>query len=581
MAKKDRVFVDPFESLPNDKSDEPPPPRKLRTEIPPDPVEPPQYEANRKGRDAADHNPKVDQAVKDVGVAWNPDALVDRLVRFCEEISGIPNFRFYEYQKEFAKRLIWAVLNNEAVELTVLIARQSGKTEVVCDVIVGLCILMPALAKVFPDKLGQFSRGFWVGVFAPRDWQVQTDVERISARMKAPITKEIMSDPELGVVPMKKLVLSNGSQVFAHTASPMTFVESKTVHLLVVEEAQDMDKMVVQKSLQPMLASTAGVLLKIGTSNTKRCEFLEAIGRNKRKSLNFRDWRKRQHFEYDYRICQQYSDYYRRHIEREKETLGEDSDAFRMSYGLVWILERGMFISPLDMDALEDPKREALTACDGTGLSVSAHLVAGLDIGKSKDSTILTIGAAYPETRTSEGFMSVAVLAWFEFLGDDHESQYHQIVPLLREFRVKSLAIDSTGMGDVHADRYAANMPNIAVIPTVFSLPMKSQLYKTLDREMRAKRISIPGGPNTRKMRLYKRFRFQMETLEKEYKGAYMVCHHPKDDADAHDDYPDSLALMLHAAYNDAMPQIEHTMASLLDPMPGGGGRRRNWILRG
>lgn len=136
-------------------------------------------------------------------------------------------------------------------------------------------------------------------------------------------------------------------------------------------------------------------------------------------------------------------------------------------------------------------------------------------------------------------------------------------------------------MGDPIADRYAANLRGVEVIPVFFSIQAKSDIYKRLDREIRSRRLSIPAGPNTRRTRVYRRWRTQMEDLEKDYRGSYMCCQAPPDDPDAHDDFSDSLALCIHAAYSDSMPEVEMGMSSLIGGRTARTSRRnRNPILR-
>lgn len=571
--KEDFDFSDPFQEMAPLAVDPPRPGRNVLTSESPDPetyIDEPLTAAEQ----------ELEERVLDETAAadWDPFFVTDRVLYFCESLTEIRGFKFFKYQEEFARRVIYSLVVNDGEEITALFSRQSGKTEAICDVIIGCSLLLPALAKVYPQQLDLYDQGLWTGVFAPVDWLVQTDVERMQGRLHCETTQDIMQDPELQVREVTKFRFSNKSRIFHHTANPQTYIESKTLHLLIIEEAQDADKMVVQKSLHPMCAATNGSIVKIGTSNTKKCEFLDAIKRNRRRQRKHKGWWKKTHFEFNYLICQRFNPRYKRFIEKEKERLGEDSDAFRMSYGLEWILERGMFVAPVELDAIEDRKRDAVrsfTEAFGNKGPLT-QTVAGLDIGKSQDSTVLTIGLPHWQTRSAEGFFDTDILAWFEWLGDDHESQYHQIVPLLREFHVRRLAVDSTGVGDAVTDRYHHNLPDVEVLRTVFSSPTKSDLYKMLDREIRGRRISVPAAVNTRKTRVYKHWRGQMEDLEKEYRGAYLKVQAPKDDPDAHDDFADSMALLVHAAYANIMPEVEETMSSLLRF----GGRGRNAFLR-
>ena len=65
---------------------------------------------------------------------------------------------------------------------------------------------------------------------------------------------------------MARLELSNGSFLAGQVASKQSKIESKTYDLVIVEEAQDVDDLIVSKSIEPMLSSTAGTLIKVGTT---------------------------------------------------------------------------------------------------------------------------------------------------------------------------------------------------------------------------------------------------------------------------------------------------------------------------
>ena len=114
-----------------------------------------------------------------------------------------------------------------------------------------------------------------------------------------------------------------------------------------------------------MSAAVNGTIVKIGTSNNQICDFLETIRRNKRMDIENSRKRgyRRKHYEYDYKVAMKYNPLYKKFIEKEKRRLGEDSDAFRMSYKLEWILERGMFVSPEMLDKIEDRGLKHMESC--------------------------------------------------------------------------------------------------------------------------------------------------------------------------------------------------------------------------
>ena len=176
------------------------------------------------------------------------DDLVAKCLVFTEELSGIT---FFPYQRQFAARMIESILIGDGATLTFLCSRQSGKTQSVANTLAALMILLPRLAKVFPDLLGKFSRGFWVGVFAPTEDQVETMYGRIVDCLTSEEAVEILMDPEVddkteakgAVLKLKK----SGSLVRMRTANPKAKVESKTYHVIIGDETQEIDEFMWDK----------------------------------------------------------------------------------------------------------------------------------------------------------------------------------------------------------------------------------------------------------------------------------------------------------------------------------------------
>lgn len=314
------------------------------------------------------------------------------------------------------------------------------------------------------------------------------------------------------------------------------------------------NNMVSSNSIHPMGAATNATLIKIGTPNTKKSSFYNTIRRNIRAQQNY--GAVQNHFQFDYKIVQKYNPRYKKYIEKEIERLGYDSDEFRMAYRLHFILERGMFVTE---DVLRDCYDEKLKLKESSALPCAA----GIDIGKSQDSTVVTIleldwDNAYVNEKTGQVYPLKRLIGWLELKGDDHEVQFFQILDFLRNYNLKSLFIDSTGKGDSVADRFVYALPDVHVEPYPFSRPSKSEMWKALHREILGRRILIPYHSRTRRLRTFRRFESQMLDLEKDYVGGYMVCKHP-DVKGAHDDYPDSLGLANLAAEAEFMPEVEVT----------------------
>lgn len=499
-----------------------------------------------------------------------PDSLkdtVEKVLTFCEAVAGVA---YYPYQREIGRRIIESLITNDGEEISALLSRQAGKSEIIAGIICGCMILLPTLSKLCPHlkELSKFKDGLWAGVFAPTFDQAHTTYERIKLRIRSKHSEMILRDPEVDIGFKKdgggEILLSNGSLVRLQSASISAQIESKTYHLIIIEEAQDADSFKVRKSIHPMAAAVNGSIIKVGTCSVNKSDFYEVIQRNKNRMK--KKGAKYNHFEYDYKIVQKYNPNYRKFIAKEKERLGETSDEFLMSYALVWMLERGMFIAEDQLNKLAQPYDTIETSDD--------VCVAGIDLGKKNDSTVVTILAQVAETTDGEGRFVKKVLNWLELVGDDFESQYFQILDFLKRYRIEKVIIDATGAGDVMADRLINHL-GCEVIPFLFSTPKKSELYKKLSQEMLSERVIFPNKAKTKKLRTHKKFLDQIKALEKRWQGQYMVCAHPNA-KDAHDDYPDSLALANWGFTVDMMPELECT-----DNFVFFGKRERNPLLSG
>ena len=73
--------------------------------------------------------------------------LVKKLVVFTEEFCAV---EFFPYQIPIAYRFIESVVIGDGEELTLIATRQSGKSEVLSNIIASLMVILPKLSKVYP-----------------------------------------------------------------------------------------------------------------------------------------------------------------------------------------------------------------------------------------------------------------------------------------------------------------------------------------------------------------------------------------------------------------------------------------------
>jgi len=183
-------------------------------------------------------------------------ALINKIMAFMEMLVG---YQLHPYQEPLARRILESVIINDGEEITALASRQSGKSETIANTVATMMVILPRLAKMYPDLLGKFGDGIWVGMFAPIQSQVETLYGRTVSRLTSERALEVLGDPEIddmatkspGVIRNIKLK-NSGSTLMMMTANPRAKIESKSFHLIIIDECQEADDFVVSKSIAPM-----------------------------------------------------------------------------------------------------------------------------------------------------------------------------------------------------------------------------------------------------------------------------------------------------------------------------------------
>lgn len=482
-------------------------------------------------------------------VSFDAHFITGKIMDFGKVLTGIP---LYSYQEEIAYRIIYSVITFEGSVLTVLLSRQSGKSETMAFVIDTLTVLLPALAKIIPD-LEQFSNGFRVGLFAPQSDQVVTTYARAMTRLTSANAEMVLSDPDL-LVSLEsevRLNLSNGSFLAGQVASKQSKIESKTYDLIIIEEAQDTDDFLVTKSIEPMLTATGGTLVKVGTTGVTKNHFWYEIQANRNHDRKIPDKRLRNHFEYAYKEIisarrhqfeidhKKFHLNYEADILRKKERWGEDSQAFKLAYALVWDLESGMLISDKEFNTLLNRKLGFQEPSTGD------YVVAGLDIGKAPAETVLTIAKVwYTDDPFEKPYKQI--LAWVCLGGLDYEAQHHEILNYIVEYNISTIFADYTGVGKPVVDRlvYACG-EYVNIEPYTFTAQSKSDMWYNFTSDIQTRRLIVPANRVVRSTSEFQKFEEQMKNCQKYFNGAYMVCEKSEG---YFDDMVDSCALMCLAA---------------------------------
>lgn len=512
---------------------------------------------------------EVESAFVGKSVSFDAHDITSKIIEFGKALTGMS---LYKYQEEAVYAIIYSVITFSGDVKTMLFSRQSGKSEAMAFIVDTLSVLLPALGKFIPD-LEQFSTGFRVGLFAPQSDQVQTTYSRAMTRISSANAEIVLSDPDIDVYleSSARLQLSNGSYLAGQVASKQSKIESKTYDMVIVEEAQDVDDLIVSKSIEPMLSSTAGTLIKVGTTGMTKNHFYYEIQHNRQLDRKEKDQRIRNHFEFDYKRIikdrrEQYAkDNKRFHLNyeadilRKKERWGVDSQAFKLAYALIWDLDSGMLLTDKEYIGITNKK---------LGLQMpntTDYVVAGLDIAKSPAETVLTIGKKL-NVEDSFDRPYVQILAWIALGGLDYEAQHHIIMDCIVDFNIQVMYTDYTGVGKAVVDRlmYACG-EYVDIVPYTFSAQSKSDMWFNLTSFIQSRRLVVPANPKTRATTEYLKFEEQMKNCQKYFNGSYMVCE--KSDG-YFDDFVDSCALMCLAVTEEE--KVENEMEVLDNPLYGG-----------
>lgn len=479
------------------------------------------------------------------------DRILDKLLLVVDELSGHP---LYGYQKPFARRLLESLIINDGATVTALFSRQSGKSETVANVVAAAMVMLPILAKVFPELLDKYAEGVWVGVFAPTDEQTDIIFGRIVARLTSEHATAFLADPDIDDEVGKGrggghiLLKRNGSFIRRQTAHPRASIEGRTYHLMIIDECQDADERVVNKSIAPMGASTNATMVMIGTPSFHKGVFYKTIKINQRTAT--KRGHRTNHFQADWKEVAKWNKNYERFVKKEMLRVGEDSDEFRLSYRLHWLLDKGMFTTSERLDELGDTSMQTVAAWHKT------PVVVGIDPARKQDSTIVTVVWVNWDFTDEFGYYEHRVLNWLDLTGLGWEEQFHRIHEFLANYNIFAIGVDSGGLGDVVISRLEVMMPRVKIEALSSQRPEQSKRWKHLKELVDRGLVGWPAHSKTRRLKTYKRFRTQMEDLETAFEGPYVMAQAPKAN-DAHDDYADSLAMACSLTYEFTAPEVE------------------------
>lgn len=321
---------------------------------------------------------------------------------------------------------------------------------------------------------------------------------------------------------------------------------------VLIHNSQDVDTEKVRKSIIPMTASTFGTVVRTGTPGRNKGDFYYVIQNNKKDDKKLTSPKQKlkfqKHFEFNYKDVIRYKreqykkdgkDFhllYEKAVLRDKKSSGENSDYFRMSYRIEWLLDVGMFITEERLSEKVYNKKIIFPKTSPTDF-----VVAGLDIASARANTVLT--TALLDTVVQEfGERPIKTLTSWTVLNDlNYEEQFHIIANALLEHNVKVLYSDYTGVGRALTDILMYHLGElIEIIPYTFTPSSKSDMWKALDEDIENERLIVPAHRTVRETSEFKMFDEQMLNLQKYWKGSFMVCEKTQG---FKDDFCDSLGM--------------------------------------
>lgn len=470
---------------------------------------------------------------------------------FQAHLKAKHDLEFYDYQLVVAEQIFDALIQNLRLtsgateadvkklklnEIPVEFSRQAGKTT---DIVHIIEFIMIFFTRAFERKIS-------IGIFAPQREQAKTDFDRLKTALSRStdfqvIYGEGLKDRAKEESNSKTIVLPNGSSCYVFPVTAVSKPESKTLDLIIFEESQDIDDKILKEQIWPMGASTNAPRVYIGTAGTRICYFYRLGQTGDALKLYFEDIVAQRRRKYEETGDARHL-IYEQTVRQEIEKAGVDSDEIQRPYFGKWLIGTGQFVT---QEALEDVVNDDRKR---TFHDKQSECFVGIDIAKHPDSTVVTVIRYNKDTKRKQ------LLNWLELRGENYQSQYEIIIEFLSKYKVVAVALDSTGIGDFMSDMFVTHSDwrdhNSGLYSIKFSAVSKDNMYKNLKISISELLTELPNLGT----REGERFKQQMLDLQQEWKGQLLSVHHPKDQPDAHDDYPDSWALAewAYAKYNES-----------------------------
>ena len=316
-----------------------------------------------------------------------------------------------------------------------------------------------------------------------------------------------------------RVCLTNGSRLVALPCSPER-VRGFTAHMVIVDETAFVPEELITSVLMPMLATTDGTLILLGTPWTRDHVFYRAF------SGQLPGW---SIHHVPTTACPLVS---RAFLAEQKASLTEAE--FRREY-LAELVEEGahFFPSELVLKCVDPELRLAESAWELRAPSalLRGELYAGLDLGKLRDQSVLAVVEREPD-----GHLVLRLLRAFP-IGTPYSAVIASVLEAARELGICLLAVDRFGPGEAVFERLKEGLGEGAVLGFKFTAQSKAELLSGLKMLMEQGLLRLP---------CYRPLLGQLMSITCELgpSGRLLLRHPPR----GHDDMVMALALACWAA---------------------------------
>jgi hypothetical protein len=428
--------------------------------------------------------------------------------------------------------------------VSIQIARQGGKNEVSAQ----LELVLLALAGTRGDVIKcapSFRPQLQVSRF--RLWSRIGDAGlRAAARLEPNAVR-------LGRGRVLFLSAAPGASVVGHTAGT----------LLEVDEAQDVDSDRFDRDFRPMAAASNAVTVYYGTP------WSEGTLLERAKQAHLEAERRdglRRHFEYDWQAVAACNEAYARFVEAERERVGATHPIFLTQYCLKLIAGGGCLFTAAQRAQLAGAHMRLRAPAAGETYVAGLALAGGDDPASNdpdgqagsprsgRDATVLTLGRiVQPAVDALVREPRVEIVEHLAWTGELHETLIPRLVDLLRDtWRVSSVAVDATGLGETAARLIAQALGAQRVRAVKFTAERKSHLGFALLAAVNGGRLKAYAADGSAEHREFWR---QAERAQATYRANRTMSFFV-DPAEGHDDYLVSAALLIEAAKDLPRPRI-------------------------